>query len=666
MTELFYPNSVPLTATGSLSLSRTLLMIKGQEFLVQLTDEPLLVKAKWLMVNIFLWRPLVRRGLPVCKRHTLREGLVTTKTLATIETRIYADVRNHYRMNGGDIPPLEDRYILEDLLETINDLHTMVATQLGEYHLSISAFELADLLLNPEVAALRKVDVSVEIQVGIKATEKKLEDTGKKLVEKLRDKSLPSNVIAPFLELGQLNEKQLSQCLVSIGYRTDVSEGIVRRPILECYADGLKSIASYATESMMAKKSVYYNKNAMPNSSYNNRKQQLLSSVIRRIYPGDCGSTVTVPFLIHDGNATNVKGNVGNVIDKNIIVDGRMVCLSRENVKSYVGKVVQFRSPLACRHTDGVCHVCGGQLTDFIPPQSVVGISSTIEYMAKVSQLVLSSKHFSSTKAIVYIIPEHLREVLVVRNNDIYIRKGIDVSRLKIGIQYRDIRHINELKPEASSREAGDVEHSPETVISEQQFSTIRSLMFADADTDDILRSEVSMIHEGIVPYLSTEMLSFIEDNFKNVTVTEDMVWISLKRFDHVNEPLLRCVVQSNSMIRFTEILSRFATGDIKNYTSLGDALRDFSEMVYQEVQTNIFHLETVLKSYLITNDVNYDIPIVTDPENVKFGTLLSIMPRRSLGGMFSYERLSEFMEKEPELYLLPHKHGLFDTFFWI
>ena len=636
---------------GSLALSRALLDGKEQEYVVELADGPLVITAKWLMVNIFLWRPLVSRGLPVEKRHVVFDGLVTSKRLAKIQTMIYKDVIGQYLRAKQPVPPDVDHPILEDLCEIIDSLHTMIVTQLGEYHLSVSAFELADLLLHPEIKELTTVDVSSEMQIGITATEDKLRSAGKKLVDRLKDRTLPSNVVAPFLELGQLSEKQLAQVLLAIGFRTDANESIVRKPILTSYIRGITSLEDYAIESLMAKKTVYYNKNAMPDSSYNNRKQQLLSSTVRRLYPGDCGSTVTVPFYIHTNNAKNT-------IDKNIIVSGQTVHLTEDNIGNYIGTTVQLRSPLTCRHTDGLCHTCGGHLTDFIPPQTVVGISCTIEYMASVSQLVLSAKHFSTTKAISYIVNDLLRDVLVVRQNDIYIREGIDVDRLKIGIQFRNIHRIAELR--------NDEESEGNALINEQQFSAIHFLTFASSETDTWITPEVPMLSDDIVPYLSSEVLAFIRDNPRNVEIGEDMVWISLKRFNHINEPLLRYVIQSNSMLRFTATLSQFATKDIRQYTSLGEALGAFSEMVYKEIpDTNIFHLETVLKSYLITDDLNYNIPVVTDPNNVRFGTLLTIIPRRSLGTMFAYERLAEYISKEPEMYTLPHRPGIFDTFFF-
>jgi hypothetical protein len=652
MIESFDPRTIPLFPADSLALSKRLLSIKDQMFSIQLADIVVTMSAKWLMVNIFTWRPLVRRGLPIEQRHTLCDGLVTSVRLAEIETEIYNDVIAQANVQYGLVPPAIDRFILEDLCEIINDLHTMVATQLGEYHLSMSAFELADLLLSPKIAPLTKIDISKEMLIGVTAVEEKINAAGLLMMTALKDRSIPSNIIAPFLELGQLNEKQLAAVTVAIGYRTDASDNMVRYPIMSSYVTGLKDIKEYAIDALMAKKTVYYNKNAMPDSQYNSRKQQILSSVVRHLYPGDCGSKLTIPFYVN-------KTNARYILDKYIVVDGRKICLTKSNIKSYIGTTVHFKSPLTCGHTDGVCHACGGRLTDYMPPFVSLGIASTIEYMGKVAQLVLSSKHFAFTKAIAYIVPDQLRDFLVVRQNDIYMRETIDIKKLQICIQYRDISHIKELL----SDDVGD-----SAPIIEQQFSTIHTMRFVNADTGLLETPEVLMngaAAHPVWPYFSLEFLNFLSEHPKNVNIIDDIVLISLKDFDSSNKPLFRYVMQSSSMLKFNSDLAKFATSTIRDFTSIPEALAEFSQMVFSEVKNvNILHLEIVLKSYLIASELDYNIPVVTDINNVKFGTLLSIIPRRSLGGLFAYERLAEFMTKEPELYLFPHRQGDFDAFF--
>lgn len=651
MTETFHPNAIPLTASGSLGLTRTLHAIKEQPFSVPLADETIIMPAKWLMVNLFLWRPLARRGMPIGTRHTLRDGLLTSARIAAQQTEIYNDVIQAQIATRGETDPAAVKAILEDLCETINDLHTMIVTQLGEYHLSISAFELCDLLECPEIKTLTDVDVSRELTIGIAATEARLKEAGDALMARLADPTLPGNVLARFIALGSLSNKQLPQLLVSFGHRKDASDSVVRYPVLTSGVKGMRNILDYAVMSLDAKLTAFYNKDAMPRSQYNSRKQQILSTAVYRLHPGDCGSTVTVPFLITGENARNVVG-------KNIVIagtGGRLARLTDAAVKEHVGAVVHLRSPITCRHTDGTCHACGGLLTEFMPPQTVIGIASTIEYMGKVAQLVLSVKHFATTRALTYPIPEHFRDLLEVRNNDIYLRRGVATDRLKIGVQFRDIPLIRQLQAP---------EDAETVAFREQQFSSIYYAQFADADTGVPQTPEVGLVADGTVPYFSAEFLAHIRDRFSTVTITDDWVWIPLKRFDHENEPLFRCVVQSSSMRKFNDDLAKFATSEIGRYTSVEHALHDFANKVYQEVNPNLFHLECVIKSYLVTSETDYRVPVVTDINKVKFGTLLGIIPRRSLGGMFAYERLAAHLT-DPAMFIFPHQHGFFDPFFY-
>lgn len=97
MLEIFDPHKTPLLTSSLLSLSKMFLNIKEQKFSVQFSDGPVTMEAKWLIMNIFLWRPLVRRGFPIEKRHSIYQGLVTSKIIAARQTEIYLDVLAHYK-----------------------------------------------------------------------------------------------------------------------------------------------------------------------------------------------------------------------------------------------------------------------------------------------------------------------------------------------------------------------------------------------------------------------------------------------------------------------------------------------------------------------------------------------------------------------------------------
>lgn len=654
MLAVFHPHTIPLMAHSCLDLSQTLLEIKETEFEVPLADVTLILKAKWLMVNIFLWRPLVKRGLAVQQRHTLYEGLVSKKTIARVMTEIYKDVVDHVKaQHAGVLPETEDHSILYDLCEIHEDMHQMVATKLGAYHLSISAFELCDMLEDPEFNTLLDTEFETIRDASIQTIEHELALAGKAMIKKLGDKTIPSNIIAPFLELGLLSTNQLQHVTVALGFRTDASETMIRYPILTSYIKGLQNIKDFAVESLSAKKTVYYNKDAMPDAQYRNRMQQILASVMRFLYTGDCGTPLSVPFYVTEKNAKNLE-------EKYIVEDGHLIVLDKKTLPRYINKTVHLRSPLVCRHTDGMCQICGGRMTDYIFRHSVIGIESAVEYMSPASQLVLSAKHFSKISAIQYTIPEILRDLLIIKQNDLYISPDIPAAHLKIGVSFRDMPHIGDLlAPDDDAAEECDVE-----TISERDFSTINTITVARSSDETIICHDVVMLSDNTVPYFSVEFLSYMKDNRRLVSVG-DVIWIDLKYFDHVNAPLLRYTIESNSMIKFNNLLFGFVKSAVSNYTSIPDALRDFTALVYREIDaTNIIHLEVVLKSYLITDALNYKIPQVTDINAVQFGDIFSITPRRSLGQQYAFERLADFL-KLPETYNHPHGEGVFDTFFY-
>lgn len=655
--EPFNVNNIPLTMGGTMDLVRYLHTIRNQEFIVDLADGPLIMTGRWLSVNIFLWRPLVKRGYPVSKRHSIWQGLFTKEILAQISTEIYNDVIGVTHKIGTAVTGQVEGEILYDLMENIDHMHHWISRDLGEYHLSISAFKLCRLLNDPRIKPLTKIDVSAEMNVSIAAAEAKFKSQGDEIVNRLKDKSIPNNIIAPFLELGLLSSQQLPRVVMALGFRTDASDQIVRYPITRSYVEGMGDIKDFAVESLDAKKTIYYNRNAMPDSQYDNRKQQILASSVRRLYEGDCGSKLTVPFYIYKSSGA-LKGNSQQTLGKNIICDdGSMLMLTRNNIENYIGKTVNMRSPLTCRYTDGTCHVCGGLLTDFMHKNIVIGIASTVEYMSAASQLVLSAKHFSKTSSITYRIPEQLTDLLIVKQNDIFINPNVDAARLKIKVNFWDVAHIQDLK----ASEDEDNEDNMAS-IGEQQFSSINYLTFVDSN-DIPITGEIPMVSEGTIPYFSSELLVYIKDNFRSVKIGDEII-IPLKKFNHITEPILRCVIESNSMIKFNATLEKFVKTDIRKFTSLTEVLSAFTKLVYTEIETNVMHLEIVLKSYLITDEDNYNIPIVEDINNVKFDSLGSIIPRRSLGQQFAYQELLKYLS-DPATYVLPHPRGLFDTFFY-
>jgi hypothetical protein len=115
-------------------------------------------------------------------------------------------------------------------------------------------------------------------------------------------------------------------------------------------------------------------------------------------------------------------------------------------------------------------------------------------------------------------------------------------------------------------------------------------------------------------------------------------------------------------MLLFVTAVNNFLVTRISSHTSIPEALKDFSNKIYSKVNCNIMHLEVMLKSLLITNDFDLSVPVVTDPENVKFMGIKNLSIRRTLGTFFAYERILSSL-KNPLTYTMPKMSGMFDAF---
>lgn len=100
----------------------------------------------------------------------------------------------------------------------------------------------------------------------------------------------------------------------------------------------------------------------------------------------DCGSTKLVPITICDFNKKDH-------IDSYIVDNGKLVLLNENNIESYVGKRVMFRSPMTCR-TQKICNICMGELFYKLGTK-YAGLSS-VQMSHTNLNLALKSKHVST------------------------------------------------------------------------------------------------------------------------------------------------------------------------------------------------------------------------------------------------------------------------------
>ena len=180
---------------------------------------------------------------------------------------------------------------------------------------------------------------------------------------------------------------------------------------------------------------------------------------------------------------------------------------------------------------------------------------------------------------------------------------------------------------------------------------------------DDIEIPLVS-IADKTTPHLSVEMLSHMKNNINDVKQDDLMMWIPLKGMSG-DVPIFRSVIANNSMMLYMKEAAGFLQTNINKYTSANQALKDFTDIVYSKVSMNILHIETMLKAYLVTSQFNYDIPVVTDPDNVLFQTNPRIVKNRTVSGELAFQCLMQYFSY-PGTFVIPRSPCIFDPFFAI
>lgn len=606
---------------------------------LELSDGEVTLPVRHAIIHLIFWRNFHAFGVPIRKDHVVfTEGVCSDAIISKFQSIAYKELRTLF--------PDKEKEISMRIFRTIDEYNQFILLKLSEWHSSIDIFQLAKLINEPKVKEITEVPIKQEM--GTDVVEKMIADANKEFCSLIGTRgALKNNVLLPFMESSLLNKNQLMQMFVALGVRTDINDMIVLYPISASVMRGMTDICQYVVEALASKKSHFYNFVAVRDSQYFSRKQHLLTSIIRHIYPGNCGTKVTVPFKVTTQNA---KYLVGKYI---LNEDGTETLLMDDNIPNYIDKTINMFSPGTCRYTDGYCEHCGGLMSKYLPKELNIGILSATIVVKDITQLILSSKHFVKTNSIIYKVPAEGTPYFQRRNNEIFWRKDMqkELDNLTLGFLLRDICPLHDLTL-----------LKPDEDINEEKFSHPTYMVISsNKKCDDI---EIPLVSDKTTPHLSAEFLFHMKKNLKKIKQDESMIWIPLNGIAP-QYPIFRSVVANNSMMAYMKLAASFLQTNIDKITSYSQALRDFTDIVYSKVGVNIIHIETMLKAYMVTSSLNYDVPVVTDPNHVLFQTNPRIVKNRTVSGELAFQCLLQYLSY-PGTFIIPRSPGVFDPFFAI
>lgn len=619
---------------------------------IQLADGSLTAPTRMVMLNIILWEPLIKYGIRPSSKDFLKFKTITAGSISDIQSRYYFRILVKLNADGVDMHVCDHMIIVQEFAANVNYLYNLICRYLNAYMPQMDALGLARLCENPPIKKL--IDTKIDNKVGTQVAEKMIRAQTNELVGMLSKPGvLDHNILLPYMNAKILKKNQIPHEILKYGPRSDVDDSMCRHVINESSFSGIKTAADFAIESLSAKKCSFLNKTVLKKSQYFNRKTRLAGALLPNLYPGSCGSTMTIPFYIKPEWAKNMY-------NRSIEQDGQILQLTPANITQYVGKTVNLLSIFGCKHTDGFCERCAGfrywpehniGLHHFLPKDIHVGLLSVSQLMSRVTQKILSNKHLIDTNSKTYTLPENTATYMSISgDNAVFWNPNVSkkIKGCSIRIPSDSMGPISDLNL--------DVLPAPET------YSKIPyvDIMKGDEVVDTIYMKEDK--GEAFVPYLSEDMLEYMKDTYAAIEYRDNGYVVPMRDFN-TKKPFMNFVVMNDDLVSYVNRFKTFVSKDIANYTSVSRCLSDFADVVYHKSELNLFYLEVILRALNSTSQTDYHIPVITDPDNTAFIRLDEKVTEASISLKLSQEQVYKYLQN-PKSMLYQKPAGLFGPFF--
>lgn len=633
------------------NLDQKLLNYKEAKFYVdvEFADGRKVVHAKDLIISYYLWETLRIANMDPIIKDFLVIDKFNNDILMAKNTELYIRVLDQY-------PDIDVSRLIDGPWIAMNKIFNLC---FGDREAYIQSSDALDLVLMNQQPALRKLsELTFPDAEGTDKAEKRLEAASTELIDLLGTRGkLEFNPLINFMECGVLNPRQIVQVHIAYGPRADITDQLAKHIISESTMSGLKSVADFAIESLSAKKSTLYSRTVIEDTQYFNRKQRLSTNGIRKLYRGDCGNRITVPFVLPTKMST-----LKNFFGKRFIEDGKVIALTSKNVAQYAGKRVEFISPLTCRHTDGICEHCMGlnnnHVAAFFSPGIHIGNLAAAFFSGSVSQMVLSAKHLIKTATKQYFMNTAAGTYFACKGTGIFLHpKLITRGYTDCAFKFADADFLGQL----TDLHLKGINVLPEASI----FSKMSGAQFCVKINGEWTPMEIfSLDNEGLCPFLSTNFLQHMRDHYDDLILDESAgegsVLVPLKGFDW-HKPVMRYIAINDDMIAFSNRLINFFKGKIKAHTSISGCIQELAGILYSKSKLPYVYLEIVLRAFIL-GEITPEMVAGTCTSAI-FGSTEDVLSERSISNKFSYQKVMSYFD-DPEVFTEIRPYGYYDPFF--
>jgi hypothetical protein len=453
--------------------------------------------------------------------------------------------------------------------------------------------------------------------------------------------------IRPFMMAGDnVNMGQMSQCIVSIGPRSDIYGNISPVIVNTNFVRGLRNVSDYYLESYSCRKALIANVYAMSDAGYTSRQMDLLGIDAVLVDIDDCGTDSTLEIAVEDEKVLKMLRYKYYVAATKRSGEKVFKEIRPESDKHLIGKTIHVRSHIYCGLPEGqYCKKCYGELSYFN-----LGYNTNLLAMHTISeptgQMVLSTKHLNKTRTKDIVWTDQMKKYFRCETDAVYINDDYCVPGTEIAIYTEDIEDFLAMFEQTAS----DDESETGTML-----------------LDFITRFELTVHKETILfefsdveLYLDSEFLDKLLHSSKN---EDDKIYVSLANYSS-DQPIFTLNIENIEISQYLKLIMKLIGIKSKtSYTTIEELVQQLTRIICElDLQLNFSHIESLV--YNMIRDPNMPIhrPQSRDTPYVILPASTAILQSRCLSTSLAFERIGDQL-RNPMTYMKTDV-GVLDVFF--
>lgn len=504
--------------------------------------------------------------------------------------------------------------LIHEVFKIVNRIYVNLVCNISNYVTTIDAVDFVDLVKSKEVGDIfsRLVPLPESVDKTYKEVKKHMStiETKNKFVAAYRSKAI--------------NENQSNQCIGPRGYVTDVNRSVFKEPILSGFIEGLNSLYDMIAESLTATKALNASETQIKTSEYGSRRVQLFTMILDRAIYGDCGTDETIDLYITDKRFKNMKG----VYYKN--ESGSLSYIKGDGTDNHlIGNIIKIRTPLGCKlaKPNHICTTCLGKVSENIKSNSNVGYTFTSYLFEKLTQKLLSKKHFTMSvrKILMALDPITDKYLRTGGDNELYFKDNVDLSKLTMILPHKDLIRLN------------DVLNIAHTNVSMSKIGELSEVNLIDKDISNVTPIKLIISTSVGNSVLSKEFIDYIKSISVEYDIKDNFV-VDMSNFDRT-KPVFHNQMKEEDILSLVKTITNIIEKTKNKKDDLEDKFINLFDTIIETMECNITAIGVLIYAYTAYNlaEDNYSLGRFSPtPMSAKNN---EIVPNRSISQFLLYEK---------------------------